>query len=48
MQTAPKGALGAKLDAQKRQTQASTVAAASEENRLRRDADEAAQTRTWK
>jgi len=48
MQSAPKGALAQKLEAQKRQTQNETLSAASEQNRGFRQADEAAQTRAWK
>jgi len=48
MQSAPKGALAQKLEAQKRQTQNETLSAASEQNRGFRQADEAAQTRVWK
>lgn len=48
LQSAPKGALAQKLEAQRRQTQSETLSAASEQNRGFRQADEAAQTRAWK
>jgi hypothetical protein len=47
LQGAPKGALGAKLDAQRKQTQSGALATAAEENRLAREADQAAKSRSY-
>lgn len=42
-----KGKLGRQLDAQRAQTHTDTLAAVSAENRAARDADAAAEARTW-
>jgi hypothetical protein len=43
----PKGKLGAQLDEQKKQSRTGTLVAASDEERLRREADQAAEQRAY-